>query len=72
MIGSDLSFLIIDLSFLIFFFLLDLLNISDSAGNPRSGARRGEIWSMLAFNISTAPFKLICELERMVRGMTVL
>ena len=56
---------------LIFFFLLDLLAISDSAGNPRAGMRRGELWLMLAFNISTAPFQLVCELERMSRGMTI-
>ena len=55
---------------LIIFFLLDLLNVADSAGNPRKGLRRGELWSKLAFNISNAPFKLICELERMSRGMT--
>ena len=57
-------------SFLIFLFLLDLLSISDSAGNPRAGLRRGEIWSKLAFNISRAPFQLVCELERMSRGKT--
>ena len=57
-------------SFLIFLILLDLLSIRDSAGNPRSGLRRGELWSKLAFNISKAPFQLICELERMSRGKT--
>ena len=56
---------------LILFFLLDLLAISDSAGSPRAGMRRGELWMLLAFNISTAPFQLVCELERMSRGMTI-
>ena len=57
---------------LIFFFRLDLLNISDSAGSPRVGLRRGELWSRLAFNISKKPFQLVCELERMSRGKTII
>ena len=64
---SFLSFLI----FLTILFFLDLLAISDGAGNPRTGVRRGELWARLAFNISKAPFPLICELERMVRGKTL-
>ena len=61
-------FLIFLMSFLCF--LLDLLAISDSALDPRGGVRRGELWSMVAFNISTAPVMLACELERMSRGRT--
>ena len=65
-------FLISILIDLIFFFLLDLLAIEDSAGKPRTGKRRGEIWVELAFNISNGPFQLICELERMSRGKTII
>ena len=64
--NTEISFL----SILILFLRLDLLSISDSTGNPRTGIRRGELWSRLAFNISTAPFQLLCELERMSRGKT--
>ena len=70
---GGLWFLSLEISFfnvLIILFRLDLLSISDSAGNPRNGMRRGEMWSRLAFNISTAPFQLVCELERMSRGNT--
>ena len=70
--SSFLISVICDLSVLIFLFLLDLLSIMDSAGNPRAGKRRGELWSALAFNISTEPFQLICELERMSRGNTLI
>ena len=71
---SDFIWSILLFSFLIFMFLrllLDLLAISDNAGNPRTGVRRGELWARLAFNISKAPFPLVCELERMVRGKTL-
>ena len=67
---SVLSVLISFLIFRILRFFLDLLAISDSAGLPRTGKRRGELWATLAFNISKAPIELVCELERMARGMT--
>ena len=57
--------------FLILLLRLDLLAICDSANNPRTGVRRGELWSKLAFNISKSPFPLVCELERMSRGKTM-
>ena len=65
------NFFIIWVSFLIFLLLLDLLAVSDSSSVPRTGVRRGELWSRLAFNISEAPIQLLCELERMARGITL-
>ena len=52
------------------FLFLELLSIKDSAATPRDGTRRGELWAVVSFNISTAPILLVNELERMSRGMT--
>ena len=67
---DSLRFLIIFLIFLIFLFL-ELLAIEDGSERPREGVvRRGEIWAVVAFQISTAAVQLLNELERMSRGMT--
>lgn len=67
---EKLSFLMKSLTFLIFLFL-ELLAIEDSSERPRSGARRGEIWAVVAFKLSNAAIQLLNELERMSRGMTL-
>ena len=58
--------------FLIFniFLFLELLAIEDGSDRPRGGVRRGELWAVIAFQLSTSAVQLLNELERMSRGMT--